>query len=52
MSRAEDLFDRLVQGGKSEVLSFISLPVTEGFSSTINVQHLMESEIRYIIAIV
>lgn len=29
MGRAEDLFDRLVQGGKSEVLSFIDQPVTE-----------------------
>ena len=29
MSRAQDLFDRLVQGGEPEVLSFISQPVTE-----------------------
>lgn len=29
MSRAEDLFDRLVKGGEAEVLSFIAQPVTE-----------------------
>jgi hypothetical protein len=29
MSRAQDLFDRLVQGGEPEVLSFIAQPVTE-----------------------
>ena len=29
MSRAQDLFDRLVQGGEAEVLSFINQPVTE-----------------------
>jgi hypothetical protein len=29
MSRAQDLFDRLVAGGEAEVLSFIAQPVTE-----------------------
>ncbi len=29
MSRAQDLFDRLVGGGEAEVLSFIAQPVTE-----------------------
>jgi hypothetical protein len=29
MSRAQDLFDRLVAGGEAEVLSFIGQPVTE-----------------------
>lgn len=29
MSRAQDLFDRLAHGGESEVLSFVTQPVTE-----------------------
>ena len=29
MSRAQDLYDRLVAGGEAEVLSFIAQPVTE-----------------------
>ena len=29
MSRAQDLFDRLVNGGEKEVLSFIDTPITE-----------------------
>ena len=29
MSRARDLYDRLVAGGEAEVLSFIAQPVTE-----------------------
>jgi hypothetical protein len=30
MSRAEDLFGRLIAGGATEVMSFIAQPVTEG----------------------